>query len=560
MAASRFIFLRAPGESQANVAPDAMTRREQYFFELYRVFEGTLLVGFCFSPLAENAIAFVSPLVARGIAIFYLIAAVALMLAGRRFARQSVTLVFVGLTIDILTATGVLVAVRGLDTGTATLLLVNLSCGALLLPARLAFGLAALAAISVTLTMPQGAAASDWGGNLMEGALFGASYLAATMLLQVLRSHVSRTQELVEQQEYALGNLTQLNELIIRRMRTGVIVVDGANQIHQINEAAWSLVGSPPAQQRDLSTIAPELTRRLYHWRTANRAESMPVALAEGMPEVIPRFVRMGAGEDHAIVFLDDTSLLSRQAEQLTLTSLGRLSASIAHEIRNPLAAISYSVQLLAESEEIPEPDMRLVDIIRAQCQRVNSIVENILQLSRRERSRPEPLDLGQWVLNFVEEYKSTNPLEQDEVRAAIPQRKVVALADAGQLQQIIWNLVQNARRYGRLPDEPARVTVVARGLAENGSPVVEVVDRGPGIPKKVADQVFDPFFTTHEHGTGLGLYIARQLCEANQGSLEYVPVAGGGSCFRIVLPAPAPVALRPTTVGGRYRSTKPTA
>jgi two-component system sensor histidine kinase PilS (NtrC family) len=93
-------------------------------------------------------------------------------------------------------------------------------------------------------------------------------------------------------------------------------------------------------------------------------------------------------------------------------------------------------------------------------------------------------------------------------------------------------------------------VAVVARRLAEDGPPVIEVVDRGPGIPRKVADQIFDPFYTTNEHGTGLGLYIARQLCEANQGMLEYVPVAGGGSCFRITLAAAAGSTVKPAPRG----------
>jgi two-component system sensor histidine kinase PilS (NtrC family) len=142
-------------------------------------------------------------------------------------------------------------------------------------------------------------------------------------------------------------------------------------------------------------------------------------------------------------------------------------------------------------------------------------------------------------VNSFVDEYRSTNPLDRDEVKA-VAQQRLHAVVDPGQLHQVVWNLVQNARRYGRLPDEAARVAVIARKLAEPGPPVVEIVDRGPGIPRKVAEQIFDPFYTTHEHGTGLGLYIARQLCEANQATLEYVPVAGGGSCFRLTLSPPS--------------------
>jgi two-component system sensor histidine kinase PilS (NtrC family) len=320
-------------------------------------------------------------------------------------------------------------------------------------------------------------------------------------------------------------------------MRTGVIVVDSGNRIHRINESAWHLLGNPSHARRDLGDVAPELSRRLYQWRHSKKADAMPVSLAPGMPEVIPRFASLAQGDPGtALIFLDDTTLLSRQAEQLTLSSLGRLSASVAHEVRNPLAAISYSAQLLSESEALPETDQRLVDIIRMQCTRMNAIVENILQLSRRERSRPEQIDPSKWIHAFVDEYRSVHPAGDDELRVAVstpPGSHIVF--DPNQLQQVLWNLIQNAVRYGRQPDNPARVTIGVHRVAPDGRDAIDVIDRGPGIPQKVVERIFEPFFTTHEHGTGLGLYIARELCEVNQATLEYLPVPGGGSCFRIV-------------------------
>lgn len=519
-----------------------VARRERYFFELYRAFEAVLLAGLCFSPFAADFITLVSPTIARIVSAVYLVAALGIFLYGRRAANADApNVVLFGLTVDLLAATATIASARGFDGGIAALMLVNVGCGALLLPSGRAYGFALLAAIGVFAALLVGADAGSGPRAIAEGALFAMGYLAVTALCQLLRRHVSEAHLIVEQQGIDLANLTQLNDLIIRRMRTGVLVVDADNVVIQYNESAWHLLGNPTAKRRELGEIAPEISRRLYHWRTTGKADSSPVALAEGMPEAIPRFVKLGGNdEDSVIVFLDDTSLLTRQAEQLTLTSLGRLSASIAHEIRNPLAAISYSAQLLAESEEIGDADNRLIDIIRAQCARVNSIVENILQLSRRERSRPEPVDLSAWCVAFVDEYKTTHPMDRDDVRAVVPPRSIQALVDAGQLHQVVWNLVQNARRYGRLPDQPARVSLIARRLGDSGPPVIEVVDRGPGIPKRVSDQIFDPFYTTNEHGTGLGLYIARQLCEANQGSIEYVAVAGGGSCFRITLPPQA--------------------
>jgi two-component system sensor histidine kinase PilS (NtrC family) len=324
-------------------------------------------------------------------------------------------------------------------------------------------------------------------------------------------------------------------------MKTGVLLVDDANRIHQINESAWMLLGNPGADQRDLGLLAPELSRRLYHWMTSGKLDETATQLADGVPEVVPRFSRLAPNDDsHVLIFLDDTSLLSRRAEELTLTSLGRLSASIAHEIRNPLAAIRYSAQLLAESKSMDSTDQRMVEIINNHCIRLNEIIENILQLSRRERSRPETLDLGRWAQAFVEEYKQGNDIGADTLRAVTNSDvEVAAVADPQQLQQVIWNLVQNALRYGRMPGQAARVLVVAR-RGEHGVPILEVIDRGPGIAPKVAAQIFEPFYTTHEYGTGLGLYLARQMSDANQAALEYVRVPGGGSCFRLLLTPPA--------------------
>ncbi|MCW5578535.1 MAG: HAMP domain-containing histidine kinase, partial [Dokdonella sp.] len=182
--------------------------------------------------------------------------------------------------------------------------------------------------------------------------------------------------------------------------------------------------------------------------------------------------------------------------------------------------------------------DTRLVEIINNHCTRANDVVENILQLSRRERSRPETLDLNAWVLGFVDDYKQSNDLGQDQLRAITSNKRLEAVADPQHLQQVVWNLVQNALRYGRQPGQPARVAVVARAATEKGPALLEVIDRGPGIPPKVAAQIFEPFYTTHEYGTGLGLYLAKQMSEASQATLEYVPVAGGGACFRLTLQA----------------------
>ena len=239
---------------------------------------------------------------------------------------------------------------------------------------------------------------------------------------------------------------------------------------------------------------------------------------------------------DATLVFLDDTSMLSRRAESLTLAAMGRFSASLAHEIRNPLAAISYATQLLEESHDLSTSDRRLLQIIHQQCLRTNGIVESVLGLARRERAKPEHVDLAAFARHFIEEYRMIVPEENAQLRVTGDLAKLPVLFDPRHLQQILTALVNNAVRYGHVPGEKPRIAIHL--AEENEVPVISILDRGPGVPDAVVPQLFRPFFTTSENGTGLGLYIAHELCRANEATLEYVSVPGGGACFRIALAA----------------------
>ncbi|HET7268321.1 MAG TPA: HAMP domain-containing sensor histidine kinase [Oleiagrimonas sp.] len=516
-------------------------RNELYFLHWFRLVQASVYVGLAFSKSQLHLLVLTTPLFARGVAVCYLAFAVIMLVRTPTWTRHPSRAATIGLSVDVIAMVLAISTMVNARIGITMMMLVNIGIGALVLPLRSALFFAAVATLGL---MVRAVLASRFNGSddhLLESGLFGLAYFATTGLCHLLGRQIRATEALAAQRGLDLANLSQVNELIIRRMRTGVLLVDDGNRVHQFNESAWLLLGSPATDQRDLGTLAPELSRRLYHWRHLDKHDETAVALATDVPEVVPRFTRLSANDDsNVLIFLDDTSLVSRRAEQLTLASLGRLSASIAHEIHNPLAAIRYSAQLLAEAEGLSDTDARMVEIINNHCGRMNDIVENILQLSRRERSRPETLDLNGWALGFIDEYRESNDLGADSLRAIVQPEAVAAVADPQHLHQVIWNLVQNALRYGRMPGEAARVMVIARRASDVGPPLIEVVDRGPGIPTKVAARIFEPFYTTHEDGTGLGLYLARQMCEANQGGLEYVPVAGGGSCFRITLTPPA--------------------
>jgi two-component system sensor histidine kinase PilS (NtrC family) len=231
------------------------------------------------------------------------------------------------------------------------------------------------------------------------------------------------------------------------------------------------------------------------------------------------------------LIFLDDVSKLRQQAQQLKLASLGRLTASIAHEVRNPLGAISHAGQLLSESGVLSEEDRRLTAIINEQSIRVNGIIENVMKISRRERPVPVTINLREWVRKFVDELKSRYQLNEEDLRFDTTGETINANMDPGQLYQVMWNICENGIRYSHAPP---LLEIRCDRQPESRRPYIDIIDRGGGISIDIAEQLFEPFITTEIKGTGLGLFIARELCEANQATLTLYSNTDDGCCFRI--------------------------
>jgi two-component system sensor histidine kinase PilS (NtrC family) len=522
-----------PRESADVARPDSALRRELYFFTLYRVLEAGLLALVLFSPAGALIDEPRHAVLGRITAIGYLIFATGLMLAGRRGRLESQAVV--GIAVDIVAATLAIHALPASGSGIALMLLFNVGAAALLVRLRLGLGAAALASAAL-IGEHVWSELADAGAErpLAELLMFAVSFLAVATLTNIIGRQIRASQALAERRGVEAAGLAEVSEMIIRRMRTGVLLVDHDNLIKVANEAAMLLLGDDTGD-RHLDLVAPELARRLHRWRRDGSLDETPLQLAPDLPEVLPRFTRLLADSDQALVFLDDTSSLSRRAESMTLATLGRFSASLAHEIRNPLAAISYSTQLLEEAP-LADADRRLLEIIHQQTQRMNGIVENVLSLARRERAQPDHVELVGFARRFAEEYGNSHPLDNDTIQVGTRHEAVPALVDQRHLHQILTALVHNALTYGRMPGEPARVTLA---VSNEHGPQLDVLDRGPGIPDGIAAQLFRPFFTTSGHGTGLGLYVARELCRANQATLEFVSIPGGGGCFRVRLPGP---------------------
>ena len=526
--------------SSRPLPPASIQRRELDGFNLYRVLEAILLATVALLPGSIGMVEAADTGFLRAAAAGYLVLSLGLLAWGRRPGADLVAIGGWGLALDVVAAAMAMAGQQGLDAAIGLMLLFNITIGSLIVGPRLAFALAALAAGAVLVEY----LLAHWTGNdprtLFEAAMLATSYLAGAGLAQFLRRELQQTQALAEVRGSQLLDLAELNELVIRRMRTGVLVVDAQHRIRRFNEAAWALLGTR-GDMPLLADLHPDLDRQLRLWRADPSRTPPPFRAEEDGPELLPRFAATGRTDELFLVFLDDSRVYSARAEALTLATLGRLGASIAHEIRNPLAAIVHASQLLDESPDLPPADRRLLEIIHAQCQRMDGIVDSVLGLARREPAHAEPIPLPEALHRFADDYATAHPLGSDRIDV-LDAAPLAVFADPRHLQQVLTVLVDNARAHGRHPGQPARIqlrTVAVEG--GSGQVDLEVIDHGPGIPPGVAARLFEPFFTTSEHGTGLGLYIARQLCEANQGQLRFAPVAAGGACFRLRLPGRAP-------------------
>jgi len=243
-------------------------------------------------------------------------------------------------------------------------------------------------------------------------------------------------------------------------------------------------------------------------------------------------------GPGPVLVFLEDTSVVAERVQQSKLASLGRLSASIAHEIRNPVGAMSHAGQLLRESPTLGADDRHLTDIIEKNATRVSQIIESILQLSRRETTRQERLALEQWLAGFVQEFAATIEVAPSMFSLANESPGIEVQFDPTHLHQVLWNLCDNALQHGAPGNEEPVMLRIGR-IAFSGRPFLEIADRGAGIDPSNAERIFEPFFTDKAGGTGLGLFISRELCQTNGAVLAYETRPGGGSIFRIIFADP---------------------
>jgi len=535
------------------LADDIVAEIEQRRFQLninllkvynyYRVFVGVALLAMFLQHYTETRLGRLRPETFLWVALFYtginLLSAMSTQaLPARLFRRQLAAVVFV--LYDISTLAWLMYLSGGVGSGLGVVILVAVAAGSVLVTGRVSAFIAAVASIVVLYEefyvslMPP-----DYRSDYFQAGILGAIYFATSFAIQTLSARLRRTEITSLSRAAEVADLERVNRSIVQRMRTGIIVVDNNDRPRMLNQSARSLLGLA-AHDQTAPALPDPLLERLRAWRADTGVRTGPFEIAPTTPEIRANFsaVRPERPDADVIVFLEDTVEIQQRAQQLKLAALGRLSASIAHEIRNPLGAISHAGQLLSESRNLDKGDTRLTDIINMQSRRMNGVIENVLELSRRKPPSPIRLNLKNWLTEFVTEFRQSMP-DAVDIRINVQPTTTEVRVDPGQLGQALTNLAVNGLRYSK--EKTGRATLAIDGGIDQSTdrPYLNVVDDGPGVPDDRVDNLFEPFFTTERTGTGLGLYITREMCEANQARVTYSRDQRGGSCFRITFAHP---------------------
>ncbi|MBK7136572.1 MAG: PAS domain-containing protein [Rhodocyclales bacterium] len=431
---------------------------------------------------------------------------------------------------DVLAITLMMHASGGSRSGLAVMLLVVLAGAGLVGQGRLTLFYAALATVAVLFeqswrVLDSGADFAD----LVQTGILCIGFFATAVSARLLARRVIANEDLARQRGIDLANQLSVSERVIRDMQDGVMVVDSGEQVRQWNPQAEALLGAHPPPRPDLAAFSVALAGHCRNFRSGTKERVATLRVPGSGALLRARFVHAGASGD-VLIYLEDMGRIQQQAQQMKLAALGRLTANIAHEIRNPLSAISHAAELLRE-EKRTEGQQRLSRIINDNAQRLERLVRDVLELGRRDKTSQEQLRLAGFLESFLDEMAMHEQVDRSVFSLSLESDPVL-LFDRTHLNQVLWNLLSNALRY--CSGRPGAVRIEVRDLPSSERVELHIMDDGTGVDEEARGKIFEPFFTTHSRGTGLGLYIARELCEANDALLEWVDNQPGAH-FRII-------------------------
>lgn len=517
------------GLTFSDKSPSPSFWRSLLYFNIYRlIIAGLFLVSVTldvfYGPLdfgVHNVEQF------RRTSSIYLLACVVSLIVLRRWPRYFNAQLGAQVVFDVLVFLLLMEASGGGRSSIGLLLLVTLAAAALVGEGRLALFYAALASIGVLLLQVYRSLETEFDPSaFLRVGVLSLAFFATALLARLLAGRVVVSEELARRRGEDLRRHLRLTTRVIAMLEDGVLVVSADGNILQANPKARVLLDLQEEEWGALASLGKGLAEDFQSWRrlaVPDRKDFSP----GGKPDLLlnAHFVDVPEADGDALVFLQDIGEAREHERRMKLAALGRLTAGIAHEIRNPLSSIRHATELLREDCADPAT-RRMHDIVLDNAERLERIVRDVLELGKRDRAVVQVVSLETYLPTFLADFVATARWSGDRVEVVMA-RPVSLRFDPSHLRQVLWNLLVNAGRYASR--RPASIRIVV----EDQPPRVAIEDDGPGVPEDEVVKLFEPFHTTSKSGNGLGLYIARELCEANGFRLVYAR-RQAGACFVI--------------------------
>ncbi len=511
-------------------------------YSIYRLILAGIILGLAMTDYTQSVLdPFEAHLFSTSSNIYLVFAVLCVLTTHFRKPSFSAQL-FIHASIDIIFLLSMVYANSGLNSGLGILLLLPVILPSILQPGQASLLLSAttviaLLGIEVSLQVK---------GHNETFEMFHIGVLSLfIMIISWLAGswfeRASRTAELAKRRGIDLANLSQLNQSILDQLQTGIIVLDQRARIKHLNPTAWDMMGRPDDwRDQTLGEFAPELNAHLKFWLKNVSPKVVSYDIKHWRTtEFTMRLSQLGIkNQGVVLMYLDDTRIQREKQQDVKMASLGQLTANIAHEIRNPLGAISHAAQLLSESPTLDKADERMIQIIQSNSKRMNGTIESVLNLSRKSNPNRENISLKLWLNEFIKDFIVQSSLNKKQISLFLDVPNAQIQFDPTHLHQVMWNLCRNAEKYAK--DNVAKLHIDIQGNHPRHTRdiMLNIIDNGKGVPDRNIERLFEPFFTTStkgDKGTGLGLFMARELCLSNGATLEYVKLPAGGSCFRIV-------------------------
>jgi two-component system, NtrC family, sensor histidine kinase PilS len=504
-------------------------------YSLYRLCASGMLLGSQLWPFFRHT--FAEPAYVFWALVVFFLYAVTVSLSFRHLQAKSGIALKLQTSVDIAVIVVMMHFLQSSQSGIGLLLIINIIFAGLISDGRFAMFYAAIATIGILLeNTHQVIKHNQLGDNYNDyssAVLLSISCFATAWLAQTLTTRMQSSEKLATERGQDIEQLARTNALITQEMPNGVLVIDQHQRLKHYNFQACKLLGLEDSQcleavrsQAALSLLTPAITQLLQTAPTNKLAPQDATKLTINNRDLGIRFHAISENMDNGVViFIEDWSQIQTQAHQVKLAALGRLTANIAHEIRNPLSAISHATQLLQEDSIEPGTE-RMLQIISDNVQRLDQIIKDVLELNRRDRTNQEQFNIKTFIQEFYQQFCAVEKIDPHNFTLSIPEKHATIVFDRRHINQILWNLCKNGWRHSKQQSRSLQLKVTGD---KSGQFIhMTIKDDGNGIDPKIQPHLFEPFMTTEKTGTGLGLFIARELAEANGAKLDYSSTASG--------------------------------